>query len=137
DYWFVDRHDQVIRTKLGPVPSTRIEDALYEHAVGALCVAVGKRDPDDLTIDVPYAAIVARAGAAIDVDALSAAARSLPEYARPRRVRVVDAIAMTDGFRPIKRAVRELAFDRGYVWDARAQRYVPEPGGADRAARAG
>jgi putative long chain acyl-CoA synthase len=136
DYWFVDRHDQVIRTKLGPVPSTRIEDALYEHAVGALCVAVGKRDPDDPTIDVPHAAIVPRSGTAIDIDALNAAARSLPEYARPRRVRVVDSIAMTDGFRPIKRAVRELAFDGGYVWDARAQRYVPEPSDVSTARRA-
>ena len=33
-------------------------------------------------------------------------------------------IAMTDGFRPIKRAIRELAFDNGYAWDPRAQRYA-------------
>jgi putative long chain acyl-CoA synthase len=125
DYWFVDRHDQMIRTKLGPVPSTRIEDALYEHAVGALCVAVGKPDPDDPTIDIPHAAIVPHAGTELDLDALARAAISLPEYARPRRVRVVAELPLTDGFRPIKRAVRELSFDDGYAWDARAQRYVP------------
>ena len=41
-------------------------------------------------------------------------------------VRVVDSLPMTDGFRPIKRAVRELDLSPGpgvFSWDTRAQRY--------------
>jgi acyl-CoA synthetase (AMP-forming)/AMP-acid ligase II len=124
DYWFVDRQGHMIRTRRGAVPSPRIEDALYEHAVCALCVAIGKPDPDDPAVEVPHAAIVLRPGASLDLDALTKAAQSLPEYARPRVVRVVAEIPLTDGFRPIKRAIEQLPFDVGYAWDPRTQRYA-------------
>jgi putative long chain acyl-CoA synthase len=132
DYWFVDRRNTVIATRLGAVPSTRIEDALYEHAAVAACVAVGVADPEQADVEIPVAAVELEPGAALDVDALSRAVASLPEYARPRRLRVVDAIPLTDGYRPIKRAIRELSFEGGLVWDPRAQRYVAV---ADAAAR--
>jgi putative long chain acyl-CoA synthase len=120
DYWFVDRHGQPIVTKLGPVPSTKIEDALYEASCVALCVASSSDTVED-GARFPVAAI--QLGSPIDLDAISRAVATLPEYARPRTLRVVDAIPLTDGFRPIKRAVRELAALETFTWDSRAQRY--------------
>ncbi|MDQ3299829.1 MAG: hypothetical protein M3619_24890 [Myxococcota bacterium] len=115
----------MLRTRLGPVASTRIEDALYEVPGVALCVASGDPDPDDAAIDVPAAAIQLAPDTALDLDAVSVAVARLPEYARPRRLRVVAAIPLTDGFRPIKRAIGELPALASYAWDARARRYVP------------
>ena len=122
DYWLVDRARQMIRTRLGPVASMRVEDGLYECACVALCVAGGEPDPDDPNLQVPIAAIQLRG--ALDLEALAAAARALPEYARPRSIRVVDEIPLTDGFRPIKS--RALLEGRLYRWDPRAQRYIDE-----------
>jgi len=104
---------------MGPVPSTRIEDALYEASCVALCVASSETGTDGAP--VPVAAI--QLGGPIDLAAISAAVATLPEYARPRTLRVVEAIPLTDGFRPIKRAVRDLATSEAFTWDARAQRY--------------
>ena len=131
DHWFVDRQSQMIATRLGPVASTRIEDALYEAPGVALCTASGRRDPDDGSHELPIAAIQLRAGTPLDLatlDALSRAVASLPEYARPRRLRIACALAMTDGFRPIKRELAHLDLADGpdvLVWDPQAQRYQP------------
>jgi putative long chain acyl-CoA synthase len=126
DHWFIDRQDQMIVTRFGPVASTRIEDALYKAPGVALCAAIGCPDPDDSAHELPIAAVQLRAGAPPDLEALSRAVATLPAYARPRRIRIVGALAMTDGFRPIKRAIAQLAFDDGpqvLAWDARTQHY--------------
>jgi putative long chain acyl-CoA synthase len=120
DFWFVGRH--LIATEHGPVPTTRIEDALYTARCIALCVVTGHADPEHG--EVPIAAIQLHPGQPLDLAAISAAVATLPEYARPRRLRVVDAVPMTDGFRPIKRVVSEMNLTDAYVWDALAQRYV-------------
>jgi hypothetical protein len=72
-------------------------------------------------------AVQLQPSAEIDVSALSAAVAALPEYARPRRLRIVDEIPMTDGFRPIKRGIRELVSQpsNAYTWDPRTQRFLP------------
>ena len=119
DYWFIDRQGQPIVTKLGPVASTKIEDALYEASCVALCVAWGETAEDGTRI--PVAAI--QLGSAIDLDAINRAVATLPEYARPRTLRIVDAIPLTDGFRPIKRGIRDLPATHSLAWDARTQRY--------------
>jgi putative long chain acyl-CoA synthase len=124
DYWFVDRQSHMIQTRQGPVASTRIEDGLYDCNCVALCVAVARPDPDDDTAQIPVAAIQLHPNTELDLDALSAAVQALPEYARPRIVRVVDEIPLTDGYRPIK----HRAFERtgtAYRWDPRTQRYEP------------
>jgi len=134
DYWFVDRQRQMIATRLGPVASTRIEDALYEAPGVALCMAGSRRDPDDSAHELPVAAVQLHPGTPLDLDALSRAVATLPEYARPRRLRIVEALAMTDGFRPIKRQLDELGFDDGphvFAWNALAQHYE-RPGDAQR-----
>lgn len=120
DYWFVGRH--LIATAHGPVPTTRIEDALYAVRGVALCVVTGHADPDHG--EVPIAAIQLHPGQPLDLAGISAAVAGLPEYARPRRLCIVDAVPMTDGFRPIKRVVAELDLTNAYVWDTRTQRYL-------------
>jgi putative long chain acyl-CoA synthase len=128
DHWFVDRQRQLIATRLGPVPSPRIEDALYQAPGIALCVAAGRRDPEDSAHDVPVAAVQLHPGTRLDLDALSRAVAALPAHARPRRIRLVDALPMTDGFRPIKQTIDQLAFGDAphvLVWDPRTQRYEP------------
>jgi len=139
DYWFVDRQHHMIATRHGAVASTRIEDALYDIPGIALCAVIGRPEPPaDTTAgaahpgaaptQIALAAIQLHPGAAFDLDALSRAVATLPEYARPHRIRRVDTIAMTDGFRPIKEAIAHLDFGDGadtVAWDARAQRYQP------------
>jgi putative long chain acyl-CoA synthase len=129
DYWFVDRPDQMIQTRMGPVASTRIEDGLYECQSVALCVAASRPDPEDTNVQIPVAALQLHPGSALDLDELARVVQAIPEYARPRTLYLVDEIPLTDGFRPIKRR----AFDRAraiYRWDARAQRYEPVIGSA-------
>ncbi|HEY4180302.1 MAG TPA: alpha/beta fold hydrolase [Kofleriaceae bacterium] len=115
DFWLVDRLANMIPTEHGPVASTRIEDALYASSGVALCIA-GVKNGEIV------AALVTRGASDLD---LSAAVGSLPEYARPKRVLVVASIPLSDGFRPIKRALADFDFSDGqrvYVWDPRTQR---------------
>ncbi|HEX5059135.1 MAG TPA: alpha/beta fold hydrolase [Kofleriaceae bacterium] len=124
DYWFVDRPSQMIHTRQGPVASTRIEDGLYDCPCVALCVAVPRPDPDEAGAQIPVAAIQLHPNTSLDLAALATAVQALPEYARPRIIRVIDEIPLTDGFRPIK----SRAFDRAgaeYYWDPRTQSYEP------------
>jgi putative long chain acyl-CoA synthase len=152
DYWFVDHRHHMIATRHGAVASARIEDALYDVPGIALCAVVGRPDSDsdsDADADAgaapdlaggaaaplaqfPVAAIQLHAspglGTTLPLDALSRAVAALPEYARPRRIRFVDALAMTDGYRPIKSALAGLDLSAGpqvVAWDPRAQRYQP------------
>jgi putative long chain acyl-CoA synthase len=126
DYWFVDRHGEMIRTGDGPVASQRIEDALY-HAPGvALCVALGiSYGAGDGAHQVPAAAFVLAPGATLDLGALSEAVLALPDLARPRYLKQVESIPMTDGYRPIKTPVATLDFRAAdvLVWDTAAHRY--------------
>src|SRR6185503_16079285 len=118
----------MIATRHCAVASTRIEDALYEVPGVAACAAGGRLDPDDRAHRFAIAAIQLQPGARLDLDALSRAVATLPEYVRPRRLRVVESLAMTDGFRPIKRLLDALDLGDGpdvLAWDARAQRYQP------------
>ncbi|MFN0246998.1 MAG: alpha/beta fold hydrolase [Kofleriaceae bacterium] len=114
DFWLVDRANQMISTRMGPIPSTRIEDALYEVPNIALCIAYVHDDSIAAVIQV-------RPNTTLDLAALSTVVATLPEYARPRLVTSAASIPMSDGFRPIKTAkVDALAV---YSWDPLAQRY--------------
>ncbi len=127
DYWLVDRASQMISTSMGPVSSIRIEDAFYETPGVALCVAAGQPNPDVPGTELPVAAIQLSPGRALDVDAISLAAVSLPEYARPRFIKVVEVIPQTDGFRPIKHTIRTMSFEPSpgvYSWDPLTQKYT-------------
>jgi acyl-CoA synthetase (AMP-forming)/AMP-acid ligase II len=117
----------MIDTHLGAVASTRIEDAIYGVPGVALCAAASTYDPDHPGREYAVVAVQLQRSAELDLGALSAAVATLPEYGRPRRLRIVDELPLTDGFRPIKRGIRELVAmaDRAYTWDTRSQRYSP------------
>jgi putative long chain acyl-CoA synthase len=123
DYWFIDKPNHIVLTKLGPVASTRIEDGLYECPDIALCVVTGRPDPDDASAQIAIAAIQLHHAGTLDVDALSRATQQLPEYARPRELRVVDEIPLTDGYRPIKAAAFALPARATYTWSTLRQCY--------------
>jgi len=112
-------------THLGAVASTRIEDAIYGVPGIALCAAGPVPDPEHPGYEHAVTALQLHPDHELDLSAISAAVATLPEYARPRRLRVVDAIPLTDGFRPIKRGLAAMVAESGsaYVWDARTQRY--------------
>ena len=129
DHWFFDRAGAVIRTAEGEVASTRIEDALYAASCVALCIAVGL--PDLTSSDgsaQPVCAIALQPGEPIDLEALSDAIFTLPDYARPRRVRVVPDLPLTGGYRPVKGPVRAYDFGDGpsvYRWDPGKHQLMP------------
>jgi putative long chain acyl-CoA synthase len=124
DYWFVDKPNHMILTKLGPVASTRIEDGVYDCSDIALCVATGVPDPEDSKHQIPLA-VVQLHDTSLDLDTLAKATQALPEYARPRELRVIDQIPMTDGYRPIKKRAFEMPARATYRWNALTQRYEP------------
>ncbi len=127
DFTFVDRQGQMIDTHLGAVASARVEDAIYGVSGVALCVAAPAPDSEHAGKEHAVALVQLHRNAELDLDALSTAVASLPEYARPRRLAIVDDIPLTDGFRAIKRGIRERVANakQAYAWDARAQRFVP------------
>jgi acyl-coenzyme A synthetase/AMP-(fatty) acid ligase len=124
DYWFVDRWGDSIKTAGGPVMSRKVEDALHTVPSVFSCVAVGV--PGDRG-EVPMAAFALSPGATLDLPALAAAVETLPAHARPRRLRRVEGIPMTDGFRPLKKPILDLGFGDGpdvWEWDAATATYV-------------
>ncbi|MBK9035659.1 MAG: alpha/beta fold hydrolase [Myxococcales bacterium] len=128
DYWFVDRHGDVIRTASGPVPSRQIEDALHQQDAVTACVAVAIADPATPDKEVPAAAFALEPTATLDLDALARAVVTLPAHARPTRVRRVGSIPQTDGYRPLKQPLRELGFADGpdvYAWDPSTNAFRP------------
>jgi putative long chain acyl-CoA synthase len=119
DYWFVDKPTHMILTQQGPVASTRVEDGLYAASCVALCVVTSRKDEDGH--EVPIAAV--QLAGKLDLGEVSAAIQALPEYARPRELRIVDEIPLTDGFRPIKRHAFDTQTGALYRWNTRAQKY--------------
>ena len=120
DYWFVDRHGQMIRTRHGAGRPAAIEDALYDAAGVSLCVAARRRSRGPATRCRRRRRARSRREPR-PRRAQSTAVVALPEYARPRSLMHRRQLPMTDGFRPIKRAI---GIDATYAWDALAQRYV-------------
>lgn len=119
DYWLVDKPNHMIMTKQGPIASMRVEDGLYAASCVALCVVTARKDEDGH--EVPIAAV--QLAGKLDLADLTSAVQALPEYARPRELRIVDEIPLTDGFRPIKRRAFEHLTGALYRWNPRAQNY--------------
>ena len=120
DYWFVDRLRDLVRTADGVVPTRPIEDALYDVPGVALAVAYGLKLPGAL-FDIPVAAVVTKAREPLDLEPLRAGVR-------PRFIRVVERIPMTDGYRLLKAPLRAqgIAADGHTLWfDPERDRYVP------------
>ncbi|MEZ4361215.1 MAG: AMP-binding protein [Kofleriaceae bacterium] len=128
DHWRFDRESAALWTSAGAVASTRIEDALYAAPCVALCIAIGLPAPGAPGEEQPACAIALNPGTSADLDSLSAAIAALPAHARPQRVRVVESLPISGGYRPLKGPVRELSFANDpdvLRWDEPSQRLVP------------
>jgi acyl-CoA synthetase (AMP-forming)/AMP-acid ligase II len=57
---------------------------------------------------------------------------TLPDYARPLRIRIVDSIPLTAGFRPLKRTLDDAEFADGvrtFVWGQACNDTLRQPSG--------
>ncbi len=125
DYWFVDRLGRMLRTEHGLVASRRIEDALYGYGPIRQAVVYGVAASG---FDVPVAVLATEADAPLDPDAFGEFARRLPRIERPRYIRQLASIPLTDGFRPDKAKLQTLRVPSGpgvFVWDESQQSYLP------------
>ncbi|WP_236604988.1 AMP-binding protein [Sandaracinus amylolyticus] len=130
DYWFVDRLADVVRSPGGSIPTIAIEDSLARMPGVRRAAAYGVSLPG-IAGEVLVASLVPSPGVDLDADTLSREiALALVPARRPRFVRLVDAIPLTDGYRTMKAPLREAGVsmdDRAgtFVYDATTERYAP------------
>ena len=127
DYWFVDRLGDMIATLHGPVASQRIEDALYVAAGVSRCLVVGIDEPSSGYAQPMAAIALVHPTATPDLHSIAEAVAILPDYARPRRLRIIAELPMNDGFRALKSPIIAQGFADGpgvYRWDDLSARYV-------------
>jgi putative long chain acyl-CoA synthase len=105
DYWYVARASELIHTSGGRVAPRAIEDALYRVPGVALAVAFGV-PALGTQHELAGAAVVLRPGSVLAPKALRDELARLDVHARPRFVRVVEALPMTDGYRPLRAPLR-------------------------------
>lgn len=107
DYWFLDRLSDPVLVDGQPVFTRAVEDQLYTVASIALAVVYGARLPG-VEQPVLLASVVTRDHRPLMPGALDElAAKALDARMRPRFVRRVADIPMTDGYRPKKSRLRE------------------------------
>lgn len=108
DYWFVERLSDVVRTAGGPVFTRNVEDILYRRADVKQLAVYGIVEDGEAIV---AATIVPREGG-LDLARLAELANEkLEPHERPRVVRVADEIPLTDGYRPLKRALVPRALE--------------------------
>ena len=111
DYWFVDRLANMVRTPQGPVATPKVEDALYALTDVQLAVVFGAR-PAGRDAHVIVAAVTSTEP--LDAERVTEKLTTLLEaHERPKIVRRVATIPMTEGFRPIKARARHAGLDEG------------------------
>lgn len=126
-YHFVDRLADVVRTAGGPVFTRKVEDLLYRRSDLQMVAVHGLARPSGE--DVVVATVVPRDDA-LDLRRLAALVdEKLEERERPTFVRVVDAIPMTDGYRPLKRALVEAGLENGEVYERADDTFVRREAG--------
>lgn len=125
DYWFVDRISDVVSTAHGPVFTRDVEDAMYRLRAVKMVAAYGIVPPEGGD-PVVTAAVVPREEP-FDVSGLSALiGEKLSLHQRPRYVRLVNRIPMSDGYRPLKAALAEEGIPAsGRVYRLEGDAYVP------------
>lgn len=117
DVWFVDARSGFVSTQGGAVSMRSVEDALYalpEIELG--CAFVAEAPEGERVV---HAAFVCRSE--IHGPRLDAAMSRLEAHARPRTIVRLDAMPLTDGYRPKRRAV---AFDAAQAKGARVFRLI-------------
>lgn len=111
DYWFVDRVSRMLRTPHGIVATRSIEDALYGFAALRQVVVYGVEREG---FQHPVAVVTTHGNQALDLPSWNTFIAGLEASERPARVKRVDHIPMTDGFRPDKSLMEgDLADDAG------------------------
>jgi putative long chain acyl-CoA synthase len=127
DHWLVDRLSDVVRSDQGPVPTIAVEDALEtcRNVRTAVCYALARTKG----AQVLTATIIARDGALDPATFTEDVVAKLPIPKRPRLVRVVKAIPLTDGYRPKKSALKEQgalvgAGETLLVYDEKTEKYA-------------
>lgn len=111
DYGFVDRLSHILRTPAGPRPSTEVEQALLEGVPRLAQAAVFCRDGQ---------VVAAVVGRDVTLEALDEAMSELSAASRPEVILWAEELPITDGYRPLKSALRDGAplmlrgtFERG------------------------
>jgi putative long chain acyl-CoA synthase len=130
DYWFVDRMNDVVRTSEGPVFTREVEDTLYRRPDIEM-VAVHGLDGEG---EGAVVATVLPRGDDLDLERFAELVQEkLQPRERPRYVCLVDAIPMTDGYRPLKRALRERGLSGARAVFVRGDdgRYCPQDESAE------
>jgi putative long chain acyl-CoA synthase len=124
-YHFVDREVDVIVRPEGPVYSREVEDVLYREPAFHL-VVVHAGGPGGVAGEV-VASVELRRDRELDLQRLVRRLEgSLPSHAWPAYLRVVDRIALSDGYRPLKRPLEETPVAPGEgVHRLEAGAYVP------------
>ncbi len=120
DFWYVDRTSHLIQGPHGWVASRGIEDALYaglNSRVKMVVVYALEREtlPEVLRDGLPESVVVATLVLAdsdgFDSRPLSRQVARLRPEQRPRFVRLRSAVALTDGYRPLKTPLRAEGLD--------------------------
>lgn len=110
DYWFVDRARDLVRTERGPVATVQVEDVLLELPEIAGAAVYGAAVPGS-EVELPVATLVVREDHQLDLGALARhLEQRLDGHARPRIVKLREALPMGAGYRALKQQLRaELA----------------------------
>jgi acyl-CoA synthetase (AMP-forming)/AMP-acid ligase II len=123
DFWFVDRASRMLRTKHGIVATRTIEDVLYGFEALRHTVVFGIRQDE---IDRPVAVVATYDDQPLNLPAWNQFAAELSPAERPAWVKRVEAIPMTDGFRPDKSALESEPLEAGaelFAYDESSGRY--------------
>lgn len=99
--YYSDRAGDTIHTTRGVVYPHLVEAALLTHRAVANCGVVGLGEPGE---QVVVAAVVLKAGAAADTDALLATCASLAEHERPERLVQVEELPTVLGGAKVQRS---------------------------------
>lgn len=105
DYWYVDRVSEVVRTLRGPVATLTVEDTLHE--VPGIAHAVVHSAAPTSSQEELVATIVESSSTPVDPQELGRiVTERLTLSQRPQRIKFIDRIPMTDGYRPLKMRLR-------------------------------
>jgi putative long chain acyl-CoA synthase len=120
DHWFVDALSGFVATRGGPVSTRAVEEALYglPEVEGAVAWAESRGSEQVIAAAVSSCELVS-------AERLSRALAQLEPHARPVRIAQVEAIALTEGFRPKRAEAARLAAAsvRSFVLDAKTGSY--------------
>lgn len=96
DTWFIDALSGFVQTRSGPVSTRQVESALYALPEIELCA---------VWADGAELHAVFQAREKVLPERIEGAVAALPEHARPASIRQVEKVALTEGYRPDKRAL--------------------------------